>query len=189
MVRTVGATGVEVASRVLARAFRGEPYPRHVLPAESYDLRLRSLYRHVVEVGVGSGRAEVDELVRGVAVWVDSDRLPSISVEQAKSIYGLRFERAADCAERIARLRPPGEQVVLETLGVDPEHRGLGVARRLLESGLARADSRSLPVYLETARIENVRMYEKFGFAVGRVIELPEGGPSIWTMLRSPAGA
>jgi len=51
----------------------------------------------------------------------------------------------------------PFKHMLLQSLGVDPEHQGKGHAGRLLRHMIARMDAAGLPVYLETAEEQNVR--------------------------------
>jgi hypothetical protein len=43
-----------------------------------------------------------------------------------------------------------------------------------------------LPCYLETEKQINVPFYNRHGFDVVVEIDLPKGGPHIWTMKREP---
>lgn len=73
-------------------------------------------------------------------------------------------------------------------LGVHPSAQGRGVARKLIERGLARADRDGAAVRLETNNAENVAIYERFGFEVtahlDNLTELEQ-----WVMLREPRGS
>ena len=64
----------------------------------------------------------------------------------------------------------------------------LMVGGALLQPGLEKADRERVPCYLETAKEINVRFYEKHGFQVVKKVDLPRGGPPVWTMLREPIG-
>lgn len=46
-----------------------------------------------------------------------------------------------------------------------------------------RARSEGLPVYLETAKESNVRLYRKLGFTLIGEWDAPEVGPHFWSML------
>lgn len=75
-------------------------------------------------------------------------------------------------------------------MGIAPPAQGRGIGTRLIAPGLARADAQSLPCYLTTARGENVRFYERFGFQVeAERLPLVQGGPTHWGMRRPPATA
>ena len=74
----------------------------------------------------------------------------------------------------------------LQLLGVDPEYQGKGLAGKLLREMLTRIDEDGLPCYLETERQRNVPFYNRHGFDVVVEVDLPNGGPHIWTMKREP---
>ncbi|CRK56490.1 hypothetical protein [Alloactinosynnema sp. L-07] len=71
-------------------------------------------------------------------------------------------------------LKPAGAST-LEFIGVRPESRGHGVARRIID-GIAG------PVFLTTADPTNVALYHRLGFAV--TAELPVGPLTVTAMLR-----
>jgi ribosomal protein S18 acetylase RimI-like enzyme len=90
--------------------------------------------------------------------------------------------------ENLHKKDAPKRHRYLMVLGVEPKRQGQGVGGALLQPGLELADRERVPCYLETAKEINVRFYEKHGFEVRRKIDLPRGGPPMWTMLREPIG-
>jgi ribosomal protein S18 acetylase RimI-like enzyme len=89
--------------------------------------------------------------------------------------------------EALERRRPPGPWWHLSLLGVEPELQGRGVGSALLARWLADVDAAAEPARLETSREENVRLYERFGFAVGDELRLL--GVPVWLMVRPGGGA
>jgi GNAT superfamily N-acetyltransferase len=75
----------------------------------------------------------------------------------------------------------------LALLGVVPEARGRGVARRLLSPVLRRADELGWTVALETHLESNVSLYVRFGFELQSNERFAPDGPQCFTMLRVPA--
>jgi len=51
----------------------------------------------------------------------------------------------------------------------------------LLEQRLANITG---PAYLESSNQRDLPLYERFGFKVIQELSLPDGGPTLWTMLR-----
>ncbi len=72
----------------------------------------------------------------------------------------------------------------LAFIGVDPVRQGYGVGAALLRSRLRRCDEEGLPAYLESSKLENVPIYQHFGFHVTGTLGLPEGAPVVSTMWR-----
>ena len=58
-----------------------------------------------------------------------------------------------------------------------------------MQPTLERADSAGLTAYIEASSERSAALYERLGFDDMGVLELPEGGPPLWLMRRSPSGA
>jgi ribosomal protein S18 acetylase RimI-like enzyme len=81
-----------------------------------------------------------------------------------------------------ARRDPAEPHWHLGPVAVDPDSQGQGIGGAMLADFCARMDGHGALVYLETDKSENVRFYEKFGFAVaaqGEVLGVPN-----WFMSR-----
>jgi ribosomal protein S18 acetylase RimI-like enzyme len=92
---------------------------------------------------------------------------------------------AADTA--VSLLRPPDPVWLLAALGTRPGARGRGLATALVEAGLAAVDAEGLPAVLDTSSTENVRLYQRRGFAAAAEVDPPGGAPHVWVMVRPPA--
>ena len=53
------------------------------------------------------------------------------------------------------------------------------VGAALLRSRLRRCDKEGLPAYLESSKLENVPLYQHFGFHVTGALGLPEGAQAV----------
>jgi ribosomal protein S18 acetylase RimI-like enzyme len=89
----------------------------------------------------------------------------------------------------IESMHPHEPHWYLATLGADPEHQGRGVGSSLMRPVLEHCDHEGLPAYLESSKERNVPFYRRHGFEVTREVDLPGGGPKIWTMWRTPQPA
>lgn len=49
-------------------------------------------------------------------------------------------------------------------LGVHPDHQGKGLSKKMVVPVLEEAEAQNIPVYLETSKSRNIRIYEKRGF-------------------------
>lgn len=72
----------------------------------------------------------------------------------------------------------------LHTLGAAQGNQGRGIGSALLKAGLTICDEHGFPAYLESSNELNNPLYERFGFSVINKVELPDDGPTVWTMLR-----
>lgn len=91
----------------------------------------------------------------------------------------LRFRRVGDAVEAHFPSMPFW---YLHIAGCDPARQGEGLGRAVVQAGLDRIGN--APVYLETARQQNLGFYESLGFHVREEWRVPGGGPRFWSMLR-----
>jgi GNAT superfamily N-acetyltransferase len=100
--------------------------------------------------------------------------------------FGRRFVTVAQYQSVAVSAHPRTEpHWYLAFIGVDPVQQGCGVGAALLRSRLRRCDQQALPAYLESSKLENVPLYQHFGFHVTGTLGLPEGAPVVHTMWRS----
>lgn len=192
------ATSRDVA-RVLTDAFVDDPGWRDVGPdgARHRRVALRAYHRALARKALQWGRPgyaafRSGQLV-GVAVTFASDAWPppepisTLLDVPAFALAGppaaLRGWRANAIITR-AHFRDP--HLFLWQLAVDPPVQRSGVGHTLMERVLADAEAAELPVYLETAKPENVPYYRSFGFLETGHERLPRGAP-LWLMLRPHA--
>jgi len=94
-------------------------------------------------------------------------------------------ERYEACGATWARFEVADPHTHLNMIGVHPEHRGTGQARRLLESvqGISRGVPASRGVSLTTEDPRNVPIYQRCGYAVQAEAQIAPGLPT-WSMFR-----
>jgi ribosomal protein S18 acetylase RimI-like enzyme len=184
---------LEEASRVLARAFHGDPAWKWIVPAEARRARILPwLFRVALRTTLANGAVDTTlGTVRGVALWsLPGTDTADAATERALIALPLRlrtsFGRFRAYAEwnRDLQLRAcAGPALFLSGLGVDPVHQRRGVGSALLEAGTRREPR--LPVVLLTNELANVRFYERHGFDVVLDEPMPHGLPT-WAMVRRP---
>jgi GNAT superfamily N-acetyltransferase len=152
--------------------------------------------------------ADIDGSIVGVAMWyppgVQPGSLPSAAVAHALLTPGTRvvslitsvtgalwrdrrtFRRLVAGRSAAAKEAGRGPSWYLAVLGTDPDHRGRGVARRLLDRTLERCDVEGLPAWLETTEEATAGMYERFGFGTVAAIDGGTVLPGLWVMRREP---
>lgn len=191
------ADAIETAE-TLARAFHHDPVFGWILPAGGSRLRrLRQFFltelhheslRHgAVEVASVDGRAA------GAAVWFPPGTWSPGSEAPALLGYLRAFGHRVAVASQyqsVAVAAHPHEEPhwYLAFIGVDPARQGSGVGSALLRSRLARCDQDGRPAYLESSNLQNVPLYEHFGFQVTGALGLPRGAPVVNPMWRSLGG-
>jgi GNAT superfamily N-acetyltransferase len=195
-IRVAGRDDAAETAQILARAFYDDPVFGWFFPAEESrqqrlqrffvtELHHESLRHGAVEVACVDGR------VAGAAVWFP----PGASLGTEASAlpgylraFGSRLVIVSQY-ESVAVSGHPREEPhwYLNMIGVDPVRQGHGLGAALLRSRLRRCDQEGLPAYLESSKLENVPLYEHFGFQVTGALGLPEGAPVVNTMWR-PGG-
>jgi ribosomal protein S18 acetylase RimI-like enzyme len=187
----------DAIATALADAFTNYPFTDWMVPADNREGRLRGLFSLTVgRVGIPYGDTFVARCaaqgqgleIVGAVVGIPPNGAPDevwasmASAEEALLAHLAEASAQADQATR--RLRPTEPHYTIATIGVVSHHRRRGLAEALLEPVLATADEQALPTYLETSSASNVRLYERVGFTVLDVVELPDGGPTVWAMSR-----
>jgi ribosomal protein S18 acetylase RimI-like enzyme len=99
----------------------------------------------------------------------------------ATTIRALRGQAALEAGH------PEEPHAFVSMLGVDPASQRQGAGRALLGRVLAEADEREVPVYLDTAKPDNLPYYRSFGFELTGEGDLPRGA-TIWYLLRPVGG-
>jgi ribosomal protein S18 acetylase RimI-like enzyme len=192
-IRSATATDVPTAAQVLADAFTGSPWTRWTVAEDDHIRRLLALHAtYLTDVALPHGRVDVIEItgtgIGAVAAWMPGDELPdSVWQRVAATVVELAGGRAAaaDAADALlAPHRPTLPHVTLATIGVSAHLQGRGLGTALLETGLRAVDRAELPAHLETSDPRNVPLYERHGFVVTAAVDLPDGGPRTWSMLR-----
>jgi ribosomal protein S18 acetylase RimI-like enzyme len=196
---------VRAVGRVLASSHGTYPTYSHIFEDRARrSTALRALFATVARDAVrfqASSVAVAGSTVIGVALWLPPGGFPWTLARKLRSVPSLApilfaAPGAVSALVRLAanaeRLHPSRPHWYLEVLGIAPDAQGVGLGRRLLEPGLARADRAGLPCYLETARYDNVAFYERFGFHVeADAVSLVPDGPTHWGMCRpaTPLGS
>jgi GNAT superfamily N-acetyltransferase len=186
----------EAAAEALALAFADDPCWAHLLPDEaSRAERLLSYFT-----------AEIDALVpahrqlwiagdgAAAAVWAPPGRwrVPlRVTLREAAGmagVFGRHLPRALRAQLRLESRHPKPGHWYLNYLGVEPRRQGRGLGAALLRAVLDDCDRDRAPAYLEASTERNRALYERHGFDLTDVFNLPgRGGPPVREMWREPA--
>ena len=168
------------------------------LPEEQRRARLPATAGFVAYIDglIASGAVVVGACdgIAGCSVWLDIDEpaaeepADDAVLALLKDVYGEYLSRVHHVAELTRQHRPTGKAYrYLQQMAVRPDRRGLGVGGAMLRYGLAVADDRWLPVYLEASSQRNRALYLRHGFNdIGDPIDLPDDGPTLYPMRREP---
>jgi len=133
-----------------------------------------------------------DDRVVGFAHWISSPGCHASDETLAAVAPPLLAALDEDVATRVLTWRqawdardPEHPHCHFGPFAVHPDAQGRGLGRQMLARYCAELDRGDEPGYLETERIENVRLYEKSGFEV--LSDLHVLGVQSWFMLRPKA--
>jgi GNAT superfamily N-acetyltransferase len=190
------ARGDEVAAvaGTLARAFHDDPVMVWLF-GERDERRLRRLARFFATETRRHLRGDDAVLTAdghpGAAVWARPEHWRTSWIDLVRALpvmvpgVGSRLPRALKGLGMMERSHPRDPHWYLAFVGTDPDRRGMGAGRAVIEPVLDRCDAGGLGAYLESSKPENLPYYERFGFAVSGRIDLPDG-PPLWPMWRDP---
>lgn len=189
------ATPADAAAlvEVLARSFTTDPCLSWVFRDEaSRTDRLRVLFAGAFEFFSGFAAPWTTDDRDGAALWAPPGAFPlppdpdgAETAEVVSPFPDEDADRLATFLDTMGEHHPATEHWYLGILGVDPARQGRGIGSACMRPILERCDAEGVPAYLESTNGRNVPLYERHGFWVTDVIDLPEG-PSIWTMWREP---
>lgn len=192
------ATDHDVATLtgVAARAFTTDPPLSWVFrDVATRTARLEVLFDGALrEVFLPLGESYTTTDVAGCALWAPPGRwrtpddvverlAPAMSEEYTPDEFGRLLTFFA-----VQEEHHPGDEEhwYLGALAVDPARQGQGIGSACMRPLLARLDEEGAPAYLESSNARNVPLYERHGFRVTGIVDLPDLGPPVWRMWRDP---
>jgi ribosomal protein S18 acetylase RimI-like enzyme len=185
------------ARQTLARAFFDYPLMVYAAPDPAWrGGAVETLYTAILRDAFCYGEVHASPGDEGIACWLPPGvPLPALFREIRAGLLSLPgafgwkgFRRLLEYGQWHTKLHHElvhGPHWFLASIGVDPARQGRGIGGALLEAVTAKADEQRLPCYLETHKEENVRLYERHGFVLARVCEVPGHPIRFWPMLRS----
>lgn len=194
-VRPATADDIPTLQDVVARAFVTDPVMSWIFRDDETRLdRLRMLMGGALErVFLPHETSYTTADLAGAALWAPPGhwKTPDDVVAELAPVMAQSFD-----AEELDRLltffglmedEHPADtdHWYLGVLAADPERQGQGIGTACMRPILERADAEGMPSYLESSNERNVPLYERNGFRVTGIIDMP-GGPSLWLMWREP---
>jgi ribosomal protein S18 acetylase RimI-like enzyme len=179
---------------VIARAFSNDPPMSWVFRDDSTRHERLSLFfgGALRELFFPAGHLWTTSDAGGAAVWQPPGqwRTPDEVTERlapplAEALLPEEFDRMLTFLGTIEDKHPDEpEHWYLELLAADLDRQGQGIGTACMRPILERADAEGAPCYLESSNEKNVPLYERNGFRVTEVVDLPDDGPAIWLMWR-----
>jgi GNAT superfamily N-acetyltransferase len=193
--RRATADDVTGVVRTLAEAFYADP-----VWGWAFDDAERRIAQHsawfelLVNSALDNAAVWTTEQHEAVSVWVPPGCRELNATDEARlgpmleAAAGPRAALILEAFDRFERAHPhEPEHYYLSLLATRPDHRGHGFGMQLLADNLARLDSEGAAAYLESTNPVNLDRYGSVGFEVYGSFDLPDGGPTVTTMWRTPA--
>ena len=194
-VRKAQESDVPALTAALARAFDDDPLVNWMVAQDkrrarrvfdAMDLTLRKMTMPFGEVYTADGTP-------GGALWTPPGKWKLGVLQQLMLLPDMvrittfgRLMKVMSGINAIERKHPHQPHFYLFVLGVDTEMQGKGIGGQLMRPVLERCDREGIPAYLESSKEKNVPLYERNGFKVTEVFNVPNGGPPLWLMWRDP---
>ena len=178
---------------VLLRGFEADPWSRWWFPSdEAWSERAPEFFGLGFDARMqGGGEIVVSEPMASVALWTPpggnrhgADWVAQLWTDHASRFRDEELHRILVGEAALAEHALSEPHWHLGLLATDPDYRGRGFARAVLEPILRLATREEHPVSLETSATENVAFYSQFGFETRGETDLPDGGPHVWTLVR-----
>ena len=158
---------------LLAKAFIDEPAMSWMVPNEEDRRRtFDRFFRAIVAGSLRNGIVLHTPDNRAVTLWRLPDQpSPSLYETLTGLPYMLPLLRCAGAkaklmSEAVRQHWPRVPFRYLQFAGVEPGYQGKGMGGAVIKSGLTLAQKAGDPVYLETAKPQNVALYQALGFEI-----------------------
>lgn len=176
---------------VLARAFEDDELSRWIYRDHPSRLRwVRSDFRLRLSQHGADGLSYTTDELTGAAIWAAPGRWKGHAAGQLRAFGAIprvvrNRVRIGEMQRELDRRHPSIPHLYLALLGVPREHRREGLATALLAPGLALANERGWPAYVEAGSDEAAAFYETAGFSITGTVQLPTA-PAVHLMWREP---
>lgn len=195
-VRPATTDDVLAMAGAIARAFSNDPPMSWVFRDDATRIeRLEVLFGAALrELFVPNGHAFTTADVAGVALWeapgqwrTPEDVTERIAGSVAEVFLPEELDRFLTYIGTLEDRHPAEpEHWYLAVLAVDLERQGQGIGSACMAPMLEHIRREGAAAYLESSNSRNVPLYERHGFRVTDVVDLPEEGPPVYLMWREP---
>ncbi len=193
-VRRAKDTEAAQVKSVIARAFDDDPFVNFCVAQDKRRAsRVYDMMDMAYQIANAHNEVYTAEGVPGAAYWTPPGKNKLSIAAQLRLMPAMRraitLRRIPSISKAFAAIEkkhPHEPHWYLSVLGVDPDRQGQGFGTTLMQPVLEMCDRDGTPAYLESSKEQNVPLYERNGFKVTEMFEIPNGGPPLWLMWRDP---
>ncbi|WP_053406450.1 N-acetyltransferase [Persicobacter sp. CCB-QB2] len=175
---------------ILTTSFARDAHIQWLLEKSDYEQKVPLLMAYLFEEAIRSGVVYLTEDETAAAIWKGGKKMPfswkwlGVNLEMLLKLGLPTIIRNLQTVKFTSKHLAEAEQYYnLYSLGVLPESRGKGYASLLMDAVLEKKQKEGVPVYLETASLRNVSIYEKKGFVT--YSEYKKGNHILYHMKKS----
>jgi GNAT superfamily N-acetyltransferase len=185
-VRPATADDTAALGAMLGRAFTLDPCLAWVFRDEATRAeRLEEMFVGAVEFFLQFDASFTTTDIGGAALWAPPGAFPTADPPPPYAFPADETDRLLTFLGMMDEHHPKVHHWYLGILAADLARQGRGIGSACMRPILERCDAEGVPAYLESTNARNVPLYERHGFWVTDVVDLPEG-PPVWLMWREP---
>ena len=196
-IRPATVADIDQITATLADAFLDTPDARWLIPDRpARETVYPPLCAVFADYALRHGRVDITSDGSGVAVWypytgTDVAPDPAEADRRITAACGRHADRFQLLDATFAARHPQTPHHYLAYLGVTPARQCQGIGSALLAHHHAALDTAGLPAYLVAVSSGSRDLYARHGYTIHGAgpFHLPEAGPPMWPMLRSPQPA
>jgi ribosomal protein S18 acetylase RimI-like enzyme len=177
--RIAGVNDKELVIKILTQSFIKDPHITFLLEKSNNRNKLEIIMNYVFEETLAKGEIYINESNTAVALWL-TQRKEQITMKFLQRNLSFLFQVGIAATYRILKMEGLVNRVYpkssnfkhLYLIGVLPENQGKGYAKQLINKMIEESERTKIPLYLETANINNVTIYKRLGFDVFTQIKI-----------------
>lgn len=175
---------ISLVAKIFSKAMCDDPLHEYFFPKPgTREKKIYSLYKYMVRMNYLNAY-RTSESFEGVVLW-EKPFEHEFKVSFKDFVIGsslvykiglpslIRMMKYQKWSERLKKENISDPFWYLSVVIVDPNHQGKGFASKLIKPILTIADDSEHKVYLETQNVNNVPIYENYGFKIASVQAIP----------------
>lgn len=177
--RKAGLDDKNIIIDILAKSVKNDPHIDFLLGKSKNKNKLRIVLEYLFEESFNNGEIYLNDDNTAAALWKTSEKA-KFTLRSVFSHISLFFKMGFESTFRILKMdkfvkRPKdGKYAHLYTIGVLPEGRGKGYVKQFINFMADKMSKHKSPIYLETANVKNIGVYNKIGFHVFKAVRQDE---------------